>query len=365
MPAYLAWADAHPVRPLIAPCDELMALNRKSMGETAEANAELTGRTRSLMILLGTLGPLAGLVAGGGIAWGWSRSFTRLQLRIGDAQAELDRDIGSIRVAAHGDWRRLDRQMDGVLRSVRSVVAQLQDRQRELLRSEQMAAVGHLAAGVAHEIRNPLTGAKLLIEAALRADAPRALEPDELRMILDEILRVERTVQGLLDFARPPSPVRRGLDFGECLRRAIASVRGRADARRVRIDLEVPAGPAAVAGDPDQLLASVANLLINAVEASPLGGEVRVALAVPDGGMMRLEVADCGPGIAPEMLDRLFTPFATDKPAGTGLGLCVARRIAREHGGDLTADNDPSGGARFTLLLPRTEANHAETARRR
>ncbi len=172
-PAYLAWADAHPVRPLIAPCDELLARNRKSMEQTSEANAELTGQTRSLMILLGTLGPVAGLIGGAGIAWGLSRSFTRLQLRIGDAQAELDRDLGSIRVSAAGDWRQLDRQMDGVLASVRTVVAELQDRERDLLRAEQMAAVGHLAAGVAHEVRNPLTGVKLLIEAALRPDAPQ------------------------------------------------------------------------------------------------------------------------------------------------------------------------------------------------
>jgi len=361
---YLAWADSHPLQPLLKPCDELLAINRQSMETTAASNAELTLQTRWMMILLGTLGPLAGLIGGAGVAWGLSRSFTKLQLRIRDTHAELDRDLGSIQVAADGDVRHLDRQMEMVLARVRTVVDQLQTQQRDLDRAEQMAAVGHLAAEVAHEVRNPLTGVKLLIEAAIRPASPRAMEPAELQMILNEIGRIERTVQGLLDFARPSHLDRREVNFGELLRGVIESMRGRAEARSIQILWTPPSLPVRVFADCDQVIAALSNLLINAIEASPIRGEVRVELRWDEAGI-RVIITDSGPGIAPAMLAKLFTPFATGKPTGTGLGLFVVRRIVREHGGELTAQNDTIGGARFEVQLPGMEIDHAETAGRR
>jgi two-component system, NtrC family, sensor histidine kinase HydH len=266
---YVSWADAHPVRHLLVTCDELRSLNRRSMSLTATANEALTGETRFVMILLGVLGPLAGLIGGVGISRAWSRSFAKLQMRIHDARTELDREIGSIQVAAEGDWQDLDQQMAVVSGRVREVVAQLQEQQKDLLQAEQMAAVGHLAAGVAHEVRNPLTGIKILIEAALRPDSNSVLDSRELRMILDEIRRVERTVQTLLDFARPASSVRVPLDLAQLLAIVVESLHGRFEQKKLLVVFQRFERPLLVEGDSDQLRSLFGNILINAIEASP------------------------------------------------------------------------------------------------
>jgi signal transduction histidine kinase len=114
--------------------------------------------------------------------------------------------------------------------------------------------------------------------------------------------------------------------------------------------------------DRDQMLSLLTNLLSNAIDATPPGGEVVVRVGGGPHGPPAVEVADTGPGIDPAVADRLFTPFATTKPTGTGLGLTVARRVARDHGGTLTAANRPGGGASFTLTLPAPEESHAEAA---
>lgn len=300
--AALAWADAHPVRPLVETCEQLVAFNRQSLAAATAANESLTDRARVALAAVGVLGPLGGLLGGVGIARAWGRRWSR--------------------------------------------------QQRVLERAEQMAAVGHLAAGVAHEVRNPLTGMKMLVQAALRPDRPVELTPEDLRMVLADLGRVERTVQGLLDYAKPPSAVRSATDAAAAVRRVADGERVRAAAKGVEI--RVAPGPAAatVAVDPDQFAGLLANLVINAVEASPDGGVVVVSLRRVEYGRVRIEVRDEGPGVAAGMRPRLFSPFATDKPGGTGLGLCLARRVAREHGGDLTAGAAPGGGACFAVELP-------------
>jgi two-component system sensor histidine kinase HydH len=118
--------------------------------------------------------------------------------------------------------------------------------------------------------------------------------------------------------------------------------------------------PLRAAVDCDQFLSLLTNLLFNAIDATPAGGEVAISTGVAPGGMIRVEVSDRGPGIDQALAGRLFTPFATNKPNGTGLGLTVARRVAREHGGELTAADRTGGGACFTLTLPNAEEAHAE-----
>jgi signal transduction histidine kinase len=359
----LAWADEHPVRHLLDPCEELLQAYRESITATRRDSDQLTARTRWAMIVLAVVGALGGLVAGAGSAWGLSRSFARLRLQIQAAQRELD--LGSVQVAAVGASRDLDDLMAGVLARVREVVAQLQEQERERLRSEQMAALGQLAAGVAHEIRNPLTGVKMLVEVALRPSSP-GLPRNELEMIRTEIQRVERTVQGLLDFARSSSTTadRRSHDLGQLIRHAADAVKPRADQNDVRIELDVPDGALLVRADRDNFLSLLTNLLINGVEATPAHGTVRIVAARDGGENITVRVTDTGPGIAPAVAERLFTPFATTKPTGTGLGLSVARRIAQDHGGSLTATNMPGGGACFTLTVPAWEGSDAEIAGR-
>jgi signal transduction histidine kinase len=344
---YLAWADAHPVQPLLDGCQELMRRNREAMEETARESARVSERTETAMSALAILGPVGGLVAGFGIARGLSRSIAQLRVRVEDVRAELDQDVGSVRVE-RGGLGGLDAELAAVTARVREVVEQAQRREREALRAEQLAAVGQLAAGVAHEVRNPLVAIKLLIEAAL---AGGELTADDLRVIHGEVRRLERAAQGLLDFARPAPPRREAADLRAVVGSAVDLVRGRAGLQNVRVEVVTPADPVVAAVDVGQIQGVLVNLLLNALDAMPGGGRVTMGLGRTDGAVM-LTVRDTGPGIRADVLPRLFEPFASTRDTGTGLGLHVSRRVVREHGGDLSGANDPGGGAVFTITLP-------------
>jgi len=327
---------------------QLRAGLRQVMEDTAAEGARVGDRTRTAMTALAVLGPLGGLVAGFGIARGLSRSIARLQVRVEDVRAQLERDVGTVRVSA-GGLGGLDAELAHVVARVREVVEHAQRRERAALRAEQLAAVGQLAAGLAHEVRNPLMSMKLLTDAAL---AGGELTADDLRVIHDQIGRLEQTVTDLLDFARPTPPRRVVADLRAVVAAAADLVRGRADLQRVRLDVGAPPDPVPAAVDVPQLTGVLVNLLLNAVDALPGGGRIAVALARTAGIGVSLTVTDTGPGIAPGVLARLFEPFVSTKDTGTGLGLNVCRRVARDHGGDVRGENVPGGGARFTVTLP-------------
>jgi signal transduction histidine kinase len=313
---------------------------------------------------LGLVGVLAGLLSGYATARGLSLRVAQLSVRVQAVQAQLDQDVGAMTLEGAAHLGELDEQLDRVVGRVKEVCQKLQEQERDLLRAEQLAAVGQLAAGVAHEIRNPLTGVKLLLQAAARPQSPTTLTPERLNVLLAEVARIERTVQGLMDFARTPPPERRRHDLRELAHEAAELARGRAEARAVALRVDAPAGPVAALVDRDQMLSLLTNLLANAIDATPPGGGVAARVAAGPAGVV-VEVSDTGPGIDPALAGRLFTPFATTKPTGTGLGLTVALRVAREHGGTLAASDRPGGGASFTLTLPAPEESHGEVAGRR
>jgi signal transduction histidine kinase len=355
---YLAWADAHPVQPLLDACQELMRRNREAMEATARESERVSNRTETAMSALAILGPVGGLVAGYGIARGLSRSIAQLRVRVEDVRAELDQEVGSVRVE-RGGLGGLDAELAAVTARVREVVEQAQRREREALRAEQLAAVGQLAAGVAHEVRNPLVAIKLLIESAL---AGGELTADDLRVIHGEVGRLERAAQGLLDFARPAPPRREAADLRPVVGSAVDLVRGRAGLQNVQLEVKVPPEPVVAAVDVAQLQGVLVNLLLNALDAMPSGGRVVIDVGRADGAV-RLTVRDTGPGIRADVLSRLFEPFASTRDTGTGLGLHVSRRVVRDHGGDIRGANDPAGGAVFTITLPGD--GHAEAPRDR
>jgi signal transduction histidine kinase len=231
----------------------------------------------------------------------------------------------------------------------------LRQQQEEVLRTEQLAAVGRLAAGIAHEIRNPLAAIKLLVEGALLPQTPRPLSREQLTVLHGEATRLERTVQEFLDFARPPTLHRRLQDVWGVVTQAASLVRPRAQRQNVQLLLHPPAAPVPVEVDHGQLGTVFVNLFLNALDVLPRGGVLEVYLERLAEGA-RLAIHDNGPGIPPEILEQLFTPFLTSKPTGMGLGLWISRRIVEEHGGRITLANGPGGGTCVTIALPIAEA---------
>ena len=356
--------DAHPIRFVSDPCQDLIRINQEEIEQTVRDSDQLGHRLRLAMLALGLFGPLGGVLAGYGIARGLSRSIYQLSVRVQDISRHLDQKVASVNLPADGDLQHLDAQLQHVVRRVEEATQNLQRQQRDLLRAEQLAAVGQLAASVAHEVRNPLTSVKMLVEAAHRGRNPRPLTGEDLEVIYREIVRLEGTVQNLLDFARPPAPQRAACDLRDIVTQAVELVRSRARQQGVTLDVRLPAGPATADVDCAQLSTVLVNLFLNALDAMPGGGKLEVTLGTdaPDG--LALTVADTGTGIPPQMAGQLFTPFASTKPTGTGLGLSICKRIVEEHGGQIHAGNRPGGGACFALQLPAIarEENHAHVA---
>jgi signal transduction histidine kinase len=364
--------QTNPVHHVIDPCRELSQLNEQRMTDTSRQSEGVSKELSVAMLLLGLGGPASGLIVGYGMARGLSRSIYQLSVRVQDVAQRLDWplggrgtaagpatrgngaidvDVASVNIRADGDLGSLDRQLQHVVQRVEEVGERLQRHQRDMLRAEQLSAVGQLAASVAHEVRNPLTAIKLLVEAALRAPKRRPLTDDDLAVIHGEVVRLEQTVQSFLDFARPPAPRRHACDLREVIDHAADLVRARCRQQGVTVDVRCP--PEALSADVDrgQLSTVLVNLFLNALDAMPSGGRIEVALyEEPDA--IRLRVADTGPGLPPEMAGRLFAPFASTKPTGTGLGLSICRRVVEEHGGRITAGNRAEGGACFTITLP-------------
>jgi two-component system NtrC family sensor kinase len=228
------------------------------------------------------------------------------------------------------------------------MTAALEENQHALVENEKLAGIGRLAAGVAHEINNPL-GVILGYARLLRKKAEVSVAED-LSIIEQETLRCQDIVEGLLDLSRPMNDPMRAVDLRELCDDVVSRL---ADSRQLGgVEVRVE-GQATVSGQTQRLRQVVFNLVKNAVEAAGAGGHVQIRVgARPEG--VEIAVADSGPGISERARGRLFEPFFTTKPTGTGLGLAVSRAIARAHGGDIVANGAPQGGALFTLRLPVT-----------
>ncbi len=238
--------DSHPIHQVVNLCEELVRVNKEQMSQTAQESLRVSRQASWAMLVLGLAGPVGGLATGYGVARALSQSIYRLSVRVKDLAGRLDQDVGSVSVAAGGDLHSLDRQMQAIVRRVEEVTERVQQHQRDLLRAEQLAALGQLAAGVAHEVRNPLTSIKMLVEAALRPRNPTPLNDEDLRIIHREVARLEQTVQGFLDFARLPAP-RRGLcDLREVVARSCDLTRARAERQNVQVVVRARTIPSSV-----------------------------------------------------------------------------------------------------------------------
>jgi two-component system NtrC family sensor kinase len=224
-------------------------------------------------------------------------------------------------------------------------------------RSEHLAALGRLAAGVAHEIRTPLTSLKLYLQSARDevTHSPELVEDFDVAM--RQIRRIESTINHFLDFSRPQERSMAPLDFARLVDDSLEVVTPRANQQDVEVHRSVSGDLPAVEGDSRQLGESLVNLLVNALEVMPDGGRLSIVVRVDGPAAARgkpfvlVEVLDTGPGIAPGDRDRIFEPFFTTKATGSGLGLAIVRRTVDRHGGRITVHSAPEVGSRFSILL--------------
>ena len=312
---------------------------------------------------------LAAILAGSAILWWLNR---RLVVRPVAALVAGTRRVGEGDLATPIPF--VGRHELGELaKAFNTMVERLSETQRQLALADKLASVGRLAAGIAHEINNPLTG--VLSYASLlrkRFDADKAAAED-LDVIVRETVRCRGIIKGLLDFSRPAQPMRKPTDLNEVARRAVAVVMSQLSLRHVSLSLDLAADLPAAHADANQIQQVVVNLLLNAADAiGEEGGTIAVSTrtammpaafeADPESApteagepvpAVELTVADDGCGIVPEDLPHLFEPFFSTKGnRGTGLGLAVTWGLVEAHGGRIDVQSQPGRGAQFTVRIP-------------
>lgn len=235
---------------------------------------------------------------------------------------------------------------------------ELAEKNRELARRERLAALGEMAAGVAHEIRNPLGGIGLYA-SLLERDLDGMPTPQRTaRRIGEEVRHVESIVVDILAFASGADPNTQHVRLAEVLDSALTQVASRARELGVEIDVDLRLTQVELFCDAGQIERALLNILRNALDAAGRSGRVWVRAGEDsmDEGLVAIVVEDNGPGISADRLHKVFNPFFTTKASGTGLGLAIVHRIAESHGGSVIAGNRKGGGAAFVLLLPKADA---------
>jgi two-component system, NtrC family, sensor histidine kinase HydH len=230
-------------------------------------------------------------------------------------------------------------------------VTERKQMQQALLRSERLAAMGQMAAALVHEINNPLQTMLSCVEATLHLPLDDAKRIRYLEVMQRETRRLNSITRRLLDFSRPARLERQPVSAAEILDYAVTLTARQLQQARIGLQLNVAEALSPVWASRDELIQVYLNLIINAVEAMPQGGRLSIT-ASACGEKVEVRLADTGPGFAEGSIEQVFDAFYTTKESGTGLGLAVSRTIVEQHGGTLTAENIPTGGALLTVSLP-------------
>src|SRR5436190_3957698 len=293
-----------------------VALRRFNTEEIERSRALLRKNIKGLawgLLAFGVIASLGGIFLGYVVARALRKSIHQLSVRIRDAADKLRQELPTVTLKSGRDVDHLHEQIQGLVPQIEQVVERLQQREREVRRAEQPAAVGQLAAGVAHELRNPLTAIKMLIQTSREDLEKRGVPADDVQTIETEIRRLEKCLQSFLDFARPPKADFRPLDLSEVVEEAFALVRPRARRQDVELKFTPPDPPVEMEADAEQLRQVLLNLCLNALDAMPRGGVLEVEIQARHKNHVEVRVRDTGPGITPEIAPRLFEPFVSGK----------------------------------------------------
>ncbi len=230
---------------------------------------------------------------------------------------------------------------------------ELERSQAKLVQAEKMAAIGRLAASLAHEINNPLQAIHNSLHLSMHEGLGEERREEYLDMARSEVERLIEIVQRMLEFYRPPRGGGESADLNQVVKRVVALAEKRIEHGDVEVETELGDGLPAVPIAGDEISQVVLNLLINAVEAMPTGGRLRLKTeVVGESDQVSLSVRDSGPGMSAEQVERLFEPFYTTKPEGTGLGLAISYGIVERHGGAIDVVSEADRGTTFVVTLP-------------
>lgn len=226
--------------------------------------------------------------------------------------------------------------------------------EEKVKRSERLASLGQMAAGIAHEIRNPLGSIKGLAQYFARKFEQEPEEQKYAEAIIGESDRLNRVIRDLLNFARPQEPTYQSCDVMEIINHALALVKADLEAKQIAVERTGEASVPTFDADPDLLAQALMNLFLNAIEAMNESGRLSIRCRYHESNQkVEIEITDNGTGIPPSDLPKVFDPFFTSKKGGTGLGLALVLRIIENHGGSIDVRSQVGEGTNFTILLPK------------
>jgi signal transduction histidine kinase len=325
----------------------IAAVVGRQLNLESDPKATAPGQQLASLIAMGTLLSMPPMAFWS--IWGSSGPVAVKIFRLGVTQAAILAGVGLISLRR----KMVDQERQRLVRSLQETVDRLQRLQSRLVQSEKLAALGHLAAGAAHEINNPLTGVLGYVEMLLDDKTLGERTRTTAEKIRDQGLRIKKLVTSLLSFSRQVPAEKTPLDLVQVVNSALQLGSLGAHRKNIRIEVKADSMLPTVRGDADQLLRVFFNLIDNAADAmQEIGGGLLQIRIFSERGRVVAEFSDTGPGMRDPR--RVFDPFYTTKAAGkgTGLGLSLCYGIVQEHGGDLTCRNTPGAGATFRVELP-------------
>jgi len=337
---------------LIAQVRDVIAFTTSRLGESTQKAMNEIERTKYFLYGLVALGPLVSAVLGFLFISGLTRPVKVLvestrKLKGG----ELDHRVPHLK-----------NEFGELADSFNEMSLSLKEQMHKMHRAEQMAVVGELAAGLAHEIKNPMAGIKVAMSVLSEETYISPEDKSVLQKVVAEITQLEGLMKSFLNFAKPQKPRLEPVNVNQVLNTTLTfhlkhHVLGSGGGGKIQIIKELGELPS-IQADPTQLQQVFLNLFLNALHAMPRGGELGVRTCLEeDGKTIRIEVSDTGNGIREDLIGKVFQPFFTTKPKGTGLGLAISRQMIEQHDGTIAVANRPGGGVVFTIrLLVKAEA---------
>ncbi|MDW7679716.1 MAG: ATP-binding protein [bacterium] len=289
------------------------------------------------------------------LARGIKHSINELVLEVkGVAGGEI---VERIDLSHEDEFEWLGKHVKKLIERMYLVNKDLEHSRRMLIQSEKLASLGQISAGIAHEIRNPLTAIKMLIFALQNEHAVDTQMKTDFRVILKEIERMENFLENFLNFARPPEPDFEVIDVNQVIAKTLNLLSPQIISKNIKLIENFSNDNTTVYGDKDQLQIVFMNILLNAIQAISAEGTIKVeskntrnTLRIQD--IFQIVISDNGTGVPAEIMKSIFDPFVSSKKTGTGLGLSIAYQIIHIHGGWIDASNNDDHGATFTINLP-------------
>jgi signal transduction histidine kinase len=332
---------------LIVKAQNMIAITISRLGENTQKAMNEIARTKYILYGLVAVGPLVSAFLGFIFISGLTRPVKVLlestrKLKGGD----LDHRVEKLRD-----------EFGELADAFNDMAGSLKEQMLKMQRTEQLVVVGELAAGLAHEIKNPLAGIKVAMQVLSEEAGLSEEDRGVVKKVSQEVVRLESLMKNFLNFAKPAKPQLAELNVNNLLNTILAfyvkskpASPDRPSMFTITKDLQILPGTLA---DPMQLQQVFLNLVLNAVDAMPNGGKLHVGTFFEKGlDLIHVEIADTGKGISKEHADMIFQPFFTTKPKGTGLGLAISKQLIEQHGGSITVAANPSGGTVFRIQLP-------------